>query len=320
MRTIRSGYVAAGLSRRQFWHSRLFRRRGPRSSISPCTTTFAPPDRSRTPTSSDHSSFRRSSWMLQDVLLGRERWPLAALTPMLMMLSRVLLSFSRGAWGAPALDPLLAVLTFRDDDLAAACGDASSSSRSRARCLRSSRSRSRYRSPRSATSSSSAPRSARITTSASWADSARSCGRFRCCSSVRSASAPAVPTIFPSAPHNVYLNAFASYGWLGGVCFLALTVVTVYVGWRLVFRRSPMRDRRHRRLVEPLAADDRRDSRSTPIIGAICICCSDAFMAWRSAATIDEHEERNAQGRGTPKRGRRSGRRTSRERFGAISL
>jgi hypothetical protein len=40
-------------------------------------------------------------------------------------------------------------------------------------------------------------------------------------------------------PHNVYINAFASYGWLGGLCWLALMIATVYVGWRLVFRRGP---------------------------------------------------------------------------------
>lgn len=40
-------------------------------------------------------------------------------------------------------------------------------------------------------------------------------------------------------PHNVYINAFASYGWLGGVSWLCLMVATCYVGWRLVFRRGP---------------------------------------------------------------------------------
>jgi hypothetical protein len=39
-------------------------------------------------------------------------------------------------------------------------------------------------------------------------------------------------------PHNVYINAFASYGWLGGLCWLSLMVATCYVGWRLVFRRG----------------------------------------------------------------------------------
>jgi len=46
--------------------------------------------------------------------------------------------------------------------------------------------------------------------------------------------------IFPEDPHNVYVNAFASYGWLGGFAWLALTVATIYVGWRLVLRRSPL--------------------------------------------------------------------------------
>ncbi len=44
---------------------------------------------------------------------------------------------------------------------------------------------------------------------------------------------------FPEDPHNVYINAFASYGWLGGFAWLGLTAATCYVGWSLVFRRTP---------------------------------------------------------------------------------
>jgi O-Antigen ligase len=40
-------------------------------------------------------------------------------------------------------------------------------------------------------------------------------------------------------PHDVYINAFASYGWIGGLFFAAFTVATVYIGWRLVFQRTP---------------------------------------------------------------------------------
>lgn len=40
-------------------------------------------------------------------------------------------------------------------------------------------------------------------------------------------------------PHNVYINAFASYGWLGGIAWLALMAATFFVGWRLVFQRAP---------------------------------------------------------------------------------
>jgi O-Antigen ligase len=45
--------------------------------------------------------------------------------------------------------------------------------------------------------------------------------------------------IFPEDPHNVYLNAFAAYGWLGGVTYAAMILCTLIVGWRLVFQRTP---------------------------------------------------------------------------------
>jgi hypothetical protein len=51
------------------------------------------------------------------------------------------------------------------------------------------------------------------------------------------------PTLFrevlPEDPHNTYLNAFSSYGWLGGVSYLTLIGVTMLVGWRLIFQRTP---------------------------------------------------------------------------------
>ena len=43
---------------------------------------------------------------------------------------------------------------------------------------------------------------------------------------------------FPEDPHNVYINAFASYGWIGGLSYLGLTLVTLIVGWRAAFMRS----------------------------------------------------------------------------------
>jgi hypothetical protein len=44
---------------------------------------------------------------------------------------------------------------------------------------------------------------------------------------------------FPEDPHNTYLNAFSSYGWLGGVAYTALIAVTMVVGWSLVLKRTP---------------------------------------------------------------------------------
>jgi len=46
--------------------------------------------------------------------------------------------------------------------------------------------------------------------------------------------------MYGAAPHNVFLNAFASYGWLGGIAYLVLIVTTFFVGWRTVLRRGPL--------------------------------------------------------------------------------
>lgn len=45
--------------------------------------------------------------------------------------------------------------------------------------------------------------------------------------------------IFRFAPHNVYINAFSSYGWLGGVSYITLIVLTLWVGFKSVFTRTP---------------------------------------------------------------------------------
>ena len=45
---------------------------------------------------------------------------------------------------------------------------------------------------------------------------------------------------FGEDPHNVYVNSFASYGWLGGLSYCGTIAATLYVGWRLVFLRTPV--------------------------------------------------------------------------------
>lgn len=45
--------------------------------------------------------------------------------------------------------------------------------------------------------------------------------------------------IFDSDPHNVYLNAFSSYGWLGGFSYFLLIVSTLIVGFKGMFVRTP---------------------------------------------------------------------------------
>jgi O-Antigen ligase len=44
---------------------------------------------------------------------------------------------------------------------------------------------------------------------------------------------------FIDDPHNTFINAFASYGWLGGLSYLTLIACTLGVGWRLVFKKTP---------------------------------------------------------------------------------
>ena len=43
---------------------------------------------------------------------------------------------------------------------------------------------------------------------------------------------------FPADPHEVFLSAFASFGWVGGIAFAVFVALTLYVGFVFVFRRS----------------------------------------------------------------------------------
>lgn len=45
--------------------------------------------------------------------------------------------------------------------------------------------------------------------------------------------------MFKEDPHNVYLNAFFAYGWLGGFSYLLLILSTIAICWRAVFTVSP---------------------------------------------------------------------------------
>ncbi|HUZ66836.1 MAG TPA: O-antigen ligase family protein [Beijerinckiaceae bacterium] len=47
--------------------------------------------------------------------------------------------------------------------------------------------------------------------------------------------------VFGLEPHNSYINAFASYGWLGGFAWLIIVGMTMWVGFRLCFSPSPFR-------------------------------------------------------------------------------
>ena len=42
-------------------------------------------------------------------------------------------------------------------------------------------------------------------------------------------------------PHNSYIGAFANYGWFGGFLWIFLVVATCWIGFRLMFVKSPLR-------------------------------------------------------------------------------
>jgi hypothetical protein len=46
-------------------------------------------------------------------------------------------------------------------------------------------------------------------------------------------------TIYGQDPHNTFLNAFASYGWFGGITYILLTISTLVIGLKAVFTRTP---------------------------------------------------------------------------------
>ncbi|NNF79624.1 MAG: O-antigen ligase domain-containing protein [Rhizobiales bacterium] len=45
--------------------------------------------------------------------------------------------------------------------------------------------------------------------------------------------------LFGEDPHNSFINAFSSYGWIGGISYLVLIIATWVIGWRLVFLQTP---------------------------------------------------------------------------------
>jgi len=181
-------------------------------------------------------------WILQDLLLGRARRPLIGVAAIGVMTFGAFLSFSRGAWGDYAASiGLLVVLTFlaapsvrlRRRVAALAIVGTSGLAILLAVAL-------------------SVPEIRDIfverATLSQYYDVGEM-GRF----GDQLRSLPLLLERFfgfgplqfrhvlDQDPHEVYLNAFASYGWIGGLSFLAFTASTLVVGWRLVFAPGPYR-------------------------------------------------------------------------------
>jgi hypothetical protein len=45
-------------------------------------------------------------------------------------------------------------------------------------------------------------------------------------------------TIYGEAPHNTFLNAFACYGWMGGISYFVLIISTIIVALRTIFSKT----------------------------------------------------------------------------------
>jgi hypothetical protein len=45
--------------------------------------------------------------------------------------------------------------------------------------------------------------------------------------------------MFPEDPHNSYLNAFMSGGWISGVCYPVIVLVSILLGARFITARTP---------------------------------------------------------------------------------
>jgi hypothetical protein len=179
-------------------------------------------------------------YFMQNILLGRARSTILTLVPIVVLMAGIFLSFSRGAWGATILASLLMV------------GSAFATTpnpRLRARI---------------ATLALVAVAAAvivvlallsNLSTSAFFAQRATleedydsgETGRFG--NQLRS-----IPLLldrffgfgplryrltFGLDPHNAYIGNFADGGWLAGLFYILLVSVTIFIGFRLMWRTSP---------------------------------------------------------------------------------
>lgn len=181
-------------------------------------------------------------WLTQGILLGGRAGLIRTYAPMVIILAALFLSFSRGAWGVAAASVLLMVaLTFIT----------TRSARLRLRIIGFGLAGSMGLLLLLAIALSiPAIRDVfEIRASLSQDYDLGEFGRF-------GAQLRAIPMLlerplgfgplqfrhlfFGEDPHNVFVNAFASYGWLGGFSFIAVNAMTLYAGWWLVFRRNAL--------------------------------------------------------------------------------
>lgn len=179
-------------------------------------------------------------FLAQDLLLGKSRRPVLAIIAILVIALALFLAFSRGAWGnAIGSAALLVVLTLLLAPNAAL--------RRRVAIMSISGTLLLAFGTVAALQVPAISRLFEVRASLNQSYDVGETGRF----GNQAASIPTILTqpqgmnprhfryIYGQDPHNVFLNAFASYGWLGGVSFFSLVIMTLWVGWRTVRVRTP---------------------------------------------------------------------------------
>lgn len=179
-------------------------------------------------------------FIIQNFLLARVRWRVLSIVALAIILAGIFLAFSRGAWAnAAAAVMSLFFLTFivspsikarsRVIFIAIACAIGAAGLISFALSFEKVRSIFEIR--------------ALLVQSYDGGETGRFGDQVRSISLLISRPDGLGPLqyrhYFGNDPHNVYLNAFASYGWLGGFSYLLLVCSTFAIAWRAVFTASP---------------------------------------------------------------------------------
>ncbi len=181
-------------------------------------------------------------YLMHGLLTGRTKRPLLAFVMLLVILSGILLSFSRGSWGGTIVSSAtMILLTF----ITAGHG----------------RTRRRIVLLGAATLTAAAlaivalisipevgeifAKRATVTQDYDEGETGRFGNQLRSLPMLLEAPNGLGPlrfrVYFDLDPHNSYINAFASYGWLGGFAFIGLMLSSFYVGFRLCVSPSPFR-------------------------------------------------------------------------------
>jgi O-antigen ligase len=179
-------------------------------------------------------------FLAQDLFLGRSRRPVLAVTAILVIALALFLAFSRGAWiNAVVSGVLLVVLTLLLSPSAAL--------RRRVILMSVSGTLLLAFGTVAALQVPAVERLYEIRANLDQSYDEGETGRF----GRQVASIPTLLTqpqgmnprhfryVYGQDPHNVFLNAFASYGWLGGVSFFTLVIMTFWAGWRAIRVRTP---------------------------------------------------------------------------------